>query len=70
MLFFKTFYRAYKTHVRMQGNPARGMIDGDLVWKYLSLPTNEKSEIAKKIGTRVVEIIEDLTDIDRQTSHF
>lgn len=54
----------------MQGNPARGIIDGDLVWKYLLLPKNEKAEVAKKIGTRVQEIIEDITDIDRQTGHF
>lgn len=54
----------------MQGNPARGIIDGDLVWKYLLLPNNEKTDIAKKIGTKVQEIIEDITDIDRQTGHF
>ncbi|XP_015127450.1 cleavage and polyadenylation specificity factor subunit 1 [Diachasma alloeum] len=63
-------YRTYKSHVRMQGNPARGIIDGDLVWKYLHLPNNEKADIAKKIGTRVQEIIEDIVEIDRQTAHF
>ncbi|XP_015609072.1 cleavage and polyadenylation specificity factor subunit 1 [Cephus cinctus] len=63
-------YRTYKSYVRMQGNPARGIIDGDLVWCYLQLPHNEKIEVAKKIGTRVQEIIEDITDIDRQTAHF
>ncbi|XP_046618438.1 cleavage and polyadenylation specificity factor subunit 1 [Neodiprion virginianus] len=63
-------YRTYKSYVRMQGNPARGIIDGDLVWKYLFLPNNEKVDVAKKIGTRVQEIIEDITDIDRQTGHF
>lgn len=54
----------------MQGNPARGIIDGDLVWKYLQLPNNEKAEIAKKIGTRMTDIIEDIFEIDRQTAHF
>ncbi|XP_046747052.1 cleavage and polyadenylation specificity factor subunit 1 isoform X3 [Diprion similis] len=63
-------YRTYKSYIRMQGNPARGIIDGDLVWKYLLLPNNEKIDVAKKIGTRVQEIIEDITDIDRQTGHF
>lgn len=56
--------------MRTQGNPARGIIDGDLVWSYLYLPNNEKMDVAKKIGTRVQEIIEDLTEIDRQTAHF
>ncbi|XP_043282051.1 cleavage and polyadenylation specificity factor subunit 1 isoform X2 [Venturia canescens] len=63
-------YRTYKSHIRMQGNPARGIIDGDLVWRYLHLPNNEKIEVAKKIGTRVPEIIEDIIEIDRQTAHF
>ncbi|KOC67340.1 Cleavage and polyadenylation specificity factor subunit 1 [Habropoda laboriosa] len=63
-------YRTYKSHIRTQGNPARGIIDGDLVWRYLYLPNNEKIDVAKKIGTRVQEIIEDLTEIDRQTAHF
>lgn len=63
-------FRTYKSHIRMQGNPARGIIDGDLVWRYLHLPMNEKIEVAKKIGTRVPEIIEDIIEIDRQTSHF
>ncbi|XP_008551779.2 cleavage and polyadenylation specificity factor subunit 1 [Microplitis demolitor] len=63
-------FRTYKSYVRMQGNPARGIIDGDLVWKYLQLPNNEKAEIAKKIGTRMPEVIEDILEIDRQTAHF
>lgn len=64
------FFSTYKSHIRTQGNPARGIIDGDLVWRYLYLPNNEKIDVAKKIGTRVQEIIEDLTEIDRQTAHF
>lgn len=63
-------FRTYKSYVRMQGNPARGIIDGDLIWKYLNLPFNEKSEVAKKIGTRIPEIIEDIEEINRQTAHF
>ncbi|KAK0170083.1 hypothetical protein PV328_010688 [Microctonus aethiopoides] len=63
-------YRTYTSHIRMQGNPARGIIDGDLVWKYIQLPNNEKTEVAKKIGTRVSEIIEDIIEIDRQAAHF
>lgn len=63
-------YRTYKSYIRTQGNPARGIIDGDLVWRYLFLPNNEKIDVAKKIGTRVQEIIEDITEIDRQTAHF
>ena len=63
-------FSTYKSFVRNQGNPARGIIDGDLVWRYLFLPNNEKADLAKKIGTRVQEIIEDIIEIDRQTAHF
>ena len=54
----------------MQGNPARGIIDGDLVMRYLDLPVNEKVEIAKKIGTGSQEIIDDMHEITKQASHF
>lgn len=64
------FRRTYKSFVRLQGNPARGIVDGDLIWKYLNLPFNEKSEVAKKIGTRIPEIIEDIEEINRLTAHF
>ena len=63
-------FRTYKSYVRLQGNPARGIIDGDLIWKYLNLPFNEKSEVAKKIGTRISEIVEDIEEINWQTAHF
>ncbi|XP_014213908.1 cleavage and polyadenylation specificity factor subunit 1 [Copidosoma floridanum] len=63
-------YRTFKSSLRMQGNPARGIIDGDLVMKYLDLSINDKSEIAKKIGTGTHEIIEDMHEIYKQTSHF
>ena len=54
----------------MQASLARGIIDGDFVYRYLQLPHIEKVEVAKKIGTRVQEIIEDIIEIDRQTAHF
>ncbi|XP_034934002.1 cleavage and polyadenylation specificity factor subunit 1 [Chelonus insularis] len=63
-------FRTYKSHVKMHGNPARGIIDGDLIWKFLQLPNNEKVEVAKKIGTRPAEIVDELIEIDRQSAHF
>lgn len=63
-------FRTYKSYVKTQGNPARGIIDGDLVIKFLNLPMSEKREVAKKIGTGPSEITEDLHDIIKQTSHF
>ncbi|KAK7874284.1 hypothetical protein R5R35_007770 [Gryllus longicercus] len=62
--------RTYKSSNKLLSNPARGIIDGELVWMFLGLPTPEKHEVAKKIGTKVDDIIEDLADIERLTAHF
>lgn len=52
------------------GNPAKGIIDGELVWEFISLPWNEKEEVCKKIGSKADEIVEDLMEIDRISAHF
>ncbi|KAJ9585289.1 hypothetical protein L9F63_002919 [Diploptera punctata] len=63
-------FRTYKSATKLLSNPARGIIDGELVWLFLGLPTSEKQEVAKKIGTKVDEICDDLADIERLTAHF
>ncbi|XP_039280662.1 cleavage and polyadenylation specificity factor subunit 1 isoform X2 [Nilaparvata lugens] len=63
-------YRTFKSADKLLGSPSRGIIDGELVWMFLSLPLLTRQEIAKKIGTKVDDIIEDLTDIERLTAHF
>lgn len=63
-------FRTYKSWRKLQYNPARSVIDGDLVWNFLSLSITEKTEVSKKIGTKVEELVEDLTDIHKLTNHF
>ncbi|XP_067007220.1 cleavage and polyadenylation specificity factor subunit 1 isoform X2 [Anabrus simplex] len=63
-------FRTFKSATKLLSNPARGIIDGELVWMFLGLPTPEKHEVAKKIGTKMEDIVEDLADIERLTSHF
>ncbi|KAL0860312.1 hypothetical protein ABMA27_009720 [Loxostege sticticalis] len=64
-------HRTYKCPRRaVGGGPARGMLDGDLVALYHTMPNAEKHDIAKKIGTKVEEIAADLYEIDRLTAHF
>jgi len=55
---------------RTVGNPAKSVIDGDLVWEFLSLPWQEKMEVCRKIGSKIDEIVEDLMEIDRISAHF
>ncbi|KAI4469661.1 dna repair/rna processing cpsf family [Holotrichia oblita] len=63
-------FRTYKTWRKQSGGPCRSVIDGELVWKFLQLPINEKVEVSKKIGTKIEELISDLSCIDKLTSHF
>lgn len=63
-------YRTIKTVRRFAMNPARCILDGDLLWLFSSLPINEKQEMAKKIGTKMEEIVADLMEIDNVTSVF
>ncbi|VVD01045.1 unnamed protein product [Leptidea sinapis] len=64
-------YRTYKSARRGPGaGPARGILDGDLVSGYSAMPAHDQQDIAKKIGTKVEEILADLYEIDRVTAHF
>ncbi|XP_013174618.1 PREDICTED: cleavage and polyadenylation specificity factor subunit 1-like [Papilio xuthus] len=64
-------FRTYKNPRRaVGGGPARGILDGDLITLFTSMPNAEKHDIAKKIGTKVDEIMSDLYEIDRLTAHF
>ena len=51
-------------------NPSRGVVDGDLVFKYSNLSVPLKAELARKIGTTTEEIMEDLAELDRSAAHF
>ncbi|XP_072375560.1 cleavage and polyadenylation specificity factor subunit 1 [Diabrotica undecimpunctata] len=63
-------FRTFKSWRKLQSNPARSIIDGELVWNFLNLSLSEKSEVSKKIGTKMEELVEDLTDIHKLTNHF
>ena len=41
-------------------NPARSVIDGELVYKFTSLSVIQKAEIAKKIGAKPSDLMDDL----------
>lgn len=63
-------YRTIKQWRRVLTNPARGILDGELIWQYLMLNTTEKLEIAKKIGTKIDEIYQDIYEIDTVSRVF
>ena len=63
-------FRTIKQSRRCLVNPARGIIDGELIWQYMQLNQAEKLEIAKKIGTKVEEIYQDIFEIDTVSKVF
>ncbi len=63
-------FRTLKQRRRELTNIARGMIDGDLVYKYIDLPYSQRAEIAVKIGTKPIDILDDLAELDRMAAHF
>jgi cleavage and polyadenylation specificity factor subunit 1 len=44
-------FRMVKLHKPELTNPSKNILDGDLLYKFSTLSMNEKSELAKKIGT-------------------
>ncbi len=50
--------------------PQRNMVDGDLVWQYLTLSGSEKHELARRIGSTCEQLLDDLLEIHRVTTHF
>ncbi|KAK6623006.1 hypothetical protein RUM43_008858 [Polyplax serrata] len=63
-------FRVYKSGRKLLGNPCRRIVDGELVWMYLSLTVIEKQDVAKKMGSRVDDIVEDIAIIEKLSDHF
>ncbi|XP_065344117.1 cleavage and polyadenylation specificity factor subunit 1 [Cloeon dipterum] len=63
-------FRTFRNTTKVLGNAARGMVDGELVWQYWHLPIGEKWDVAKKIGTKVDDILDDMIDIERLVAQF
>lgn len=45
-------------------------MDGELLFQFFNLNFTEKVEVAKKIGTKVEEIYQDLYDVDTVATIF
>ena len=49
-------FRMIKMHRLELSNPCKNILDGDLLFKYLNLSLNEKTELSKKIGTGTKQV--------------
>lgn len=63
-------YRMFRSSQPILYCPQRNMLDGELLWQYAQLSWKDKTDFAKQIGTTPTQILEDLKEIDKVTSHF
>jgi len=63
-------YRTFRSERRDLRNPCRGIVDGDLVFQFTDLPAPDKAEFARRIGTTAADIMDDLSELDRNAAHF
>ena len=63
-------FRTIRQNKKDLRNPSRGIVDGDLVFKFSDLSAALKAEFARKIGTSADEIMDDLAELDRNAAHF
>ena len=65
--------KSYRTLRQRRGeliNPSRGIIDGELVYKFTDLSIVQKADIAKRIGAKFQDLMDDLSELDRMAVHF
>ncbi|VVC38721.1 WD40/YVTN repeat-like-containing domain,Cleavage/polyadenylation specificity factor, A [Cinara cedri] len=64
-------YRSLKATVHNRKNPAKRIIDGDLVWMFVTcMNTRQRNEIANKVGVKTIELLQEIYELDRTTWHF
>ncbi|KAK7575512.1 hypothetical protein V9T40_011798 [Parthenolecanium corni] len=56
-------FRTYKSSRKMLGNFARGILDGELIAMFVMLTNNDRADIAKRIGVKPDDILEDLYEM-------
>ncbi|KAA0200520.1 putative cleavage and polyadenylation specificity factor cpsf, partial [Fasciolopsis buskii] len=61
---------SYRSTQPELANPCGQVADGDLLWRYLTLPHSQRLEIAKKSGQSLEGIIDDIAELNATTSHF
>uniref|UniRef100_A0A914IGJ2 Cleavage and polyadenylation specificity factor subunit 1 n=1 Tax=Globodera rostochiensis TaxID=31243 RepID=A0A914IGJ2_GLORO len=61
--------RPQRTGTHQQISLAKNIVDGLLVMQYLHLSVQDKTDLARKLGTSRYQIIDDLTELCRTVTH-
>ncbi|KAF8929108.1 Cleavage and polyadenylation specificity factor subunit 1 [Dissophora ornata] len=63
-------FRLLQSKDRLNSNPTKGILDGDLLFEFINLPANRQKEMTKQIGTGVDRVMDDLAGIAVAADHF
>ncbi|KAG0002046.1 Cleavage and polyadenylation specificity factor subunit 1 [Entomortierella chlamydospora] len=63
-------FRLLQSKDRLNSNPVKGILDGDLLFEFINLPANRQKEMTKQIGTGVDRVMDDLAGISVAADHF
>ncbi|KAF9194083.1 Cleavage and polyadenylation specificity factor subunit 1 [Haplosporangium sp. Z 11] len=63
-------FRLLQSKDRLNSNPTKGILDGDLLFEFINLPANRQMEMTKQIGTGVDRVMDDLAGIAVAADHF
>ncbi|KAG0089651.1 Cleavage and polyadenylation specificity factor subunit 1 [Podila epicladia] len=63
-------YRLLQSKDRLSANPVKGILDGDLLFEFVTLAANRQKEMTKQIGTGVDRVMDDLAAISIAADHL
>jgi cleavage and polyadenylation specificity factor subunit 1 len=62
-------YRLFKSN-NFRWEKKKGILDGTILWRFISLPTSLQQELAATMGTSVDIILENLYEMNLMSQHF
>ncbi|KAF9961999.1 Cleavage and polyadenylation specificity factor subunit 1 [Mortierella alpina] len=63
-------FRLLQSKDRLNSNPVKGILDGDLLFEFVNLAANRQKEMTKQIGTGVDRVMDDLAGIAVAADHL
>ncbi|KAF9369450.1 hypothetical protein CPB97_003590 [Podila verticillata] len=63
-------YRLLQSKDRLNANPVKSILDGDLLFEFVALAANRQKEMTKQIGTGVDRVMDDLAAISVAADHL
>ncbi len=62
--------RSIPGHRGILSGSSKNVLDGDLLWQYFSLSFTEKQDFARRIASSREQLLDDLLELERVSTHF